>query len=122
MMLMQPLGCSLGEHSMAYRNRQPDSPKGQIYLAFKKSGKEAARKLGEKIDVASYRVERWLAKGFDASSQAAPAKPKAASAKAAAKKPAKKAAAKKSAAKAKAKSSKAKGPAAPQAEPAQAMA
>lgn len=45
---------------MKFANKRPDSPKGQVYEAFKAKGVEAARKLGEKLSIVPSRVNRWL--------------------------------------------------------------
>jgi hypothetical protein len=43
-----------------YRNTRPDSPKGQVYAAFKEGGFVAACKRAEELGIAANRVNGWL--------------------------------------------------------------
>jgi hypothetical protein len=43
-----------------YRNTRPDSPKGQVYAAFKEGGFVAACKRAEELGIAASRVNGWL--------------------------------------------------------------
>jgi hypothetical protein len=91
-----------------YSDRRPNSPKGQVFKVFSEKGADAATAKAEKLDIAPFRVRKWILV-WTGKAQA----PKATKA---AKKPAKKIAAKKVKSKAPAKK---KAPAAPkQAEPA----
>jgi hypothetical protein len=45
---------------MTYRNTRPESPKGQVYVAFEVSGVSGARKKGNELHIPESKVERWL--------------------------------------------------------------
>ena len=98
-----------------YSNTRPDSPKGQVFAAFEAKGADAATAKAEKLEIAAFRVRKWIAvwSGKAEAPKAGKTKPAAK-----AKKPAKKIAAKKVKAKVPAKK---KAPP-KQAEPAQAAA
>lgn len=46
---------------MTYKNKYPDSPKGQVFTAFSTKGEHAARTLAEKLQIAAARVNKWMA-------------------------------------------------------------
>jgi hypothetical protein len=49
---------------LKYKNRRPESPKGQVFEAFSNDGPEAARKLAVKLGIGEGRIKRWLEKEF----------------------------------------------------------
>lgn len=52
-----------------FRNTRPDSPKGKVWAMYDKKGEKAARKLGETLDIAASKLNRWFkdeGKGFQA--------------------------------------------------------
>jgi hypothetical protein len=100
-----------------YANTRPDSPKGKVFQAFAAKGVAAAETVATKLDIAPFRVRKWILV-WSGKAQA-PKAGKTKAAKAPAKKIAKKIAAKKTVAKKKAGAKKAP---APKAEPAQAAA
>ena len=87
-----------------YSNTRPDSPKGQVFAAFEAKGADAATAKAGKLEIAAFRVRKWVA--VWSGKAAAPKATKAA------KKPVKKIAAKKKTAPKK-KSPAKKSPAAP---------